>query len=94
MPLCPYCRKLQGDLSSAPVPAHSAGDYYFALHHMPRFWPYAARRIAQNVGTRYLATHPWRIPGKLIGELRGLLLARELHRKGRRLRVVARGQST
>ncbi len=83
-----------GDHRTAPIPAHSAGDYYFALHHMPRFWPYAARRIAQNVGTRYLATHPWRIPGKLIGELRGLLLARELHRKGRRLRVVARGQST
>ena len=83
-----------GDHRTAPIPAHSAGDYYFALHHAPRFWPYAARRIAQNVATRYLATHPWRIPGKLIGELRGLLLARGLHRKGRRLRVVAPGQST
>lgn len=77
-----------GDHRTAPVPAHSAGDYYFALHHVPRFWRYAARRIVQNVGTRYLAAHPWRIPGKLVGELRGLLLARQLYRKGRRLRVV------
>ena len=78
-----------GDHRSAPVPAHSAGDYYFALQHMPHFWRYALRRVAQNVATRYLATHPWLIPAKLIGETRGLLLARELHRKGRRLRVVA-----
>jgi GT2 family glycosyltransferase len=77
-----------GDHRSAPVPAHSAGDYYFALHHVPRFWRYAARRVVQNVATRYLATHPWLIAGKLVGEARGLLLARRLHRKGRRLRVV------
>ena len=77
-----------GDHRSAPVPAHSAGDYYFALHHVSRFWRYAARRVVQNVATRYLVSHPWLIPSKLIGEARGLLLARELHRKGRRLRVV------
>jgi GT2 family glycosyltransferase len=78
-----------GDHRSAPVPAHSAGDYYFALHHLPRFWGYAARRIVKNVATRYLATHPWLIPAKLVGEARGLFLARALHRKGRRLRVVS-----
>lgn len=81
-----------GDHRSAPVPAHSAGDYYFALHHAPRFWAYAARRLVQNVATRYLAAHPWLIPGKLIGETRGLLLARRLHRKGRRLRDVQAGR--
>lgn len=81
-----------GDHRSAPVPAHSAGDYYFALHHVPRFWAYAVRRLVQNVATRYLATHPWLIPGKLIGETRGLLLARKLHRKGRRLRDVHAGR--
>jgi GT2 family glycosyltransferase len=80
-----------GDHRTAPVPAHSVGDYYFALHHSPRFWPYAARRIVQNVATRYLATHPWHIPGKLIGEARGLMLARRLYRKGRSLRVVGGG---
>jgi GT2 family glycosyltransferase len=78
-----------GDHRSAPVPAHSVGDYYFALNHQPQFWRYAGRRIVQNVATRYLASHPWRIPGKLIGECRGLLLARRLYRKGRRLRAVA-----
>jgi GT2 family glycosyltransferase len=83
-----------GDHRTAPVPAHSAGDYYFALHHVPRFWPYAARRVVQNVATRWLAAHPWHIPGKLVGEWRGLLLARRLYRKGRRLRVVAPGKPT
>ncbi|HUR82865.1 MAG TPA: glycosyltransferase [Thermoanaerobaculia bacterium] len=81
-----------GDHRTAAVPAHSAGDYYFALNHMPRFWSYAARRLVQNVATRYLAAHPWHIPGKLIGEWRGLRLARALHRKGRRLRAVAPGK--
>jgi len=81
-----------GDHRSAPVPAHSAGDYYFALHHVGDFWRYAAKRIVKNVGTRYLAVHPWLIPAKLIGETRGLLLARTLHRKGRRLRVVPPGK--
>lgn len=80
-----------GDHRTAPVGAHSAGDYYFALHHMQRFWAYAVRRIVQNVATRYLAARPWHIPGKLIGEARGLLLARRLYRKGRSLRVVAPG---
>lgn len=80
-----------GDHRTAPIPAHSAGDYYFALHHVPRFWRYAARRIVQNVATRYLVTHPWYIPGKLIGEARGLALARRLYRKGRALRFVAPG---
>jgi GT2 family glycosyltransferase len=77
-----------GDHRSAAVPAHSAGDYYFALHHEPHFWAYAARRLVENVATRHLATHPWLIPGKLIGETRGLLLARKLFRKGRSLRAV------
>ncbi|MGZ5443007.1 MAG: glycosyltransferase family 2 protein [Thermoanaerobaculia bacterium] len=81
-----------GDHRSAPVPAHSSGDYYFALHHVPHFWRYAATRVVKNVATRYLAIHPWLIPTKLIGEARGLFLARALHRKGRRLRVVAAGK--
>jgi GT2 family glycosyltransferase len=81
-----------GDHRSAPIPAHSAGDYYFALQHVPGFWRYAARRIVKNVATRYLFTHPWLIPAKLVGETRGLLLARALHRKGRSLRVVSPGK--
>jgi GT2 family glycosyltransferase len=74
-----------GDHRATASPAHTAGDYYFALHHVDRFWRYAARRVRQNVITRYHATHPWTIPSKLAGELRGLMLARKLFRKGRRL---------
>jgi len=82
-----------GDHRSAPIAAHSVGDYYFALHHAPHFWRYAARRVAQNVATRHLAAHPWLIPGKLVGETRGLLLARQLFRKGRSLRRVEEHRS-
>jgi Predicted glycosyltransferases len=74
-----------GDHRSSPSPAHSAGDYYFAIHHRPPLWRYAIRRIRRNVATRYHLGHPWTIPTKLIGELRGLWLARRLARNGPRL---------
>lgn len=74
-----------GDHRSSPSPAHSVGDYYFALHHRPPLWRYALRRLRANVMTRYHLTHPWTIPTKAIGELRGMLLARRLARGGRRL---------
>jgi hypothetical protein len=74
-----------GDHRSSPSPAHSAGDYYFGIHHRPPLWRYALRRLRKNLATRYHLTHPWTIPTKLIGEVRGLLLARRLARGGRRL---------
>jgi len=74
-----------GDHRSSPSPAHTAGDYYFALYHRPPLWRYTLRRLRANVLTRFHATHPWTIPSKLVGELRGLLLAQRLHRRGRRL---------
>lgn len=74
-----------GDHRTSASPMHSAGDYYFALQHRPPLWRYALRRLRRNVLTRYHAAHPWTIAPKLIGELRGLLLARRLHRRGRRL---------
>ncbi len=77
-----------GDHRSAATPSHTAGDYYFALHHIDRFWSYAARRFAKNVLTRYHASHPWTIPTKIAGEVRGLMLAKRLFRKGRALRRV------
>lgn len=77
-----------GDHRTSPSPAHAVGDYYFALGHAPRFSRYVLQRLRRNVVTRFHFTHPWTIPGKLIGETRGLLLARRLHRKGRRLSVV------
>jgi len=77
-----------GDHRTAANPAHTAGDYYFALHHVPHFRRYVIRRVVKNVITRYHATHPWTIPAKIAGELRGLMLARKLFRKGRKLRSV------
>lgn len=74
-----------GDHRSSPSPLHSVGDYYFAIYHRPRFWRYALRRIRRNVVTRYHLRHPWTVPAKLIGELRGIRLARLLAHQGRRL---------
>lgn len=74
-----------GDHRTSPSPAHSVGDYYFAIQHRPPLAGYALRRLRRNVVTRYHLRHPWTIPTKLIGELRGLMLARRLARKGRRL---------
>lgn len=70
-----------GDHRTSASPAHSVGDYYFALRHVGAFWPYALRRIRSNVLTRYHLTHPWAIPLKLVGEIRGLLLARRMARR-------------
>jgi GT2 family glycosyltransferase len=74
-----------GDHRSSPSPAHSVGDYYFAIHHRPPLWRYALRRLRKNAVTRYHLRHPWTIPTKIVGELRGLLLARTLARAGRHL---------
>lgn len=74
-----------GDHRSSSSPMHSVGDYYFARLHVPRFWQYAFVRLFRNVATRYHLRHPWTIPAKLIGELRGLVLAGSLVRRGRRL---------
>jgi GT2 family glycosyltransferase len=74
-----------GDHRSSVSPMHSVGDYYFAHHHVPAFWAYAARRFVKNVATRYHLRHPWTIPAKVLGEARGLRLARKLSRQGRRL---------
>lgn len=71
-----------GDYRTSPSPAHSVGDYYFGLRHARPFWRYALHRLRTNVITRYHAKHPWTIPQKLVGELRGYLLARRLHARG------------
>jgi GT2 family glycosyltransferase len=74
-----------GDHRVTASPLHTVGDYYFALAHRHDFARYAARRVVKNTITRYHATHPWTIPAKLIGELRGFLLARRLRRSGPKL---------
>jgi GT2 family glycosyltransferase len=80
-----------GDHRTSPSPVHSAGDYYFALHHRPPLWRYALTRLRKNVVTRFHLSHPWTIPAKIVGELRGLLLARRLYGRGRQLGMFNEG---
>jgi GT2 family glycosyltransferase len=70
-----------GDPRRTAAPTHSAGDYLFAIKHVPEFWRYSARRFRQNVFTRYTLTHPVAIPMKAVAEIRGLILARRLARR-------------
>ncbi|HWW61033.1 MAG TPA: hypothetical protein VN181_06680, partial [Thermoanaerobaculia bacterium] len=77
--------RAHGDHRRSASPAHPAGDYYFARLHVARFWPYVAKRLVNNVATRYHLRRPLLIPFKLIGELRGLALGLRLARRGRRL---------
>lgn len=75
-------RQEGGHLTSSS-PAHPVGDYYFAYLES-RGWArsrYIARRLVREVTTRFHARHPWWIPVKLVGEIRGLLLARRLYRE-------------
>jgi GT2 family glycosyltransferase len=73
-----------GDHRSSSSPAHSVGDYYFALRHAPHFWSYVRTRMRKNVLTRYHLRHPWAMAPKVIGEIRGLLLAKQLARHATR----------
>jgi len=77
--------RAHGDHRRTAAPTHSAGDYYFALWHVRPFGRYALRRFVRNVATRYHLRHPLTIPAKIAAELRGLALARQLRRRGRRL---------
>lgn len=67
--------RMWGDHRTSASPAHSQGDYRFARRHVPHFWRYVARRLRNNVATRFHLRHPWTIPSKLVGEFRGLLRA-------------------
>lgn len=65
--------RMWGDHRTSASPAHSVGDYTFARRHVSSFWRYVAVRLRKNILTRFHLTHPWTIPPKAIGELRGLL---------------------
>lgn len=67
--------RMWGDHRTSISPAHSMGDYYFARKHVPAFWRYVGRRLLNNIATRYHLRHPWTIPGKVLGEVRGLVRA-------------------
>lgn len=84
------------DRLRSPKPDHSVGDYYFALREGQGLerWSYVLGRFFRSVRTRYHLTHPWYIPAKWVGELRGLLWAAQLHRRGPRLLGTAEDRSS
>lgn len=63
-------------------PEHSVGDYYFALREGRglEVASYVLRRLRQETLSRFHLTHPWFIPVKAVGEIRGLLMALRLAR--------------
>ena len=67
-------------------PEHSVGDYYFALLEGKPLEAirYCARRLITSAATKFHLKHPWYIPPKIVGEVRGLLWAIQLRRKGPR----------
>ena len=73
----------RGSHLTSASPSHAVGDYYFA--HLEAVglgrWRYVARRMVREVATRFHVRRPWWIPAKLVGEVRGLLLARKLYRE-------------
>ena len=73
-------------------PDHSVGDYYFALMHSRGIvkWRYCMGRLIRSVFNRYHLARPWWIAPKLLGELRGLLMAIRLAGYGRQ-QPFARG---
>lgn len=73
----------RGSHLTSASPAHAVGDYYFALLESAGLerWRYVGRRMVREVATRFHARRPWWIPVKLVGEVRGLLLARRLLRE-------------
>jgi GT2 family glycosyltransferase len=68
-------------------PAHSVGDYYFALSQGLSVASaiYCLKRLTRSTMTRYHLYHPWWIVPKMIGELSGLTYAVRLVAAGPRL---------
>ena len=68
-------------------PVHSVGDYYFAFRESSGFerLQYLLGRMVRSVRTRFHFLHPWWIPVKLAGEIRGLLQGYRLSRETSRL---------
>ncbi len=76
--------RIQGDHLASASPNHGVGDYYFALLHGWRVdvVRYVSRRMIREVCTKFHLRHPWYIPVKLVGEVRALCWAWQLHRRG------------
>lgn len=79
--------RARGGHMASCSPHHGVGDYYFALREgrgVARA-RYIARRPLREIRTRFHLSHPWWIPLKFIGELRAIVQAVQLYRRGPRL---------
>lgn len=75
-----------GSHQTSARPEHSVGDYYFAIleGRGAEVWTYAASRLLRECLSGFHRRHPWYIPQKVVGELRGLALAFRLARQKER----------
>jgi len=82
--------RVHGDHLTSPSSAHGVGDYYFALRQGISLESirYILSRPLRKVWARFYLRRPWWIPVGLIGELRALLLALRLVRRGPRYVVL------
>jgi GT2 family glycosyltransferase len=82
--------RVHGDHLTSPSPAHGVGDYYFALRQGLSLESvgYILARPLRKVWARFYLRRPWWVPVGLIGELRALLLAVRLVRRGPRYLTV------
>lgn len=75
-----------GDYLRTAIPAHSVGEYYFALVNRPDGWLRTLfGRPVRAIATRHHLRRPWWIPSTLVAEVGGIFWAAALVARGRRL---------
>lgn len=75
-----------GDFLRTWRPSHSIGEYYFLMTARPNQWRRRmVSRLVTSFATRHHLRRPWWIPAALVSELRGMVSAYSLVRRGPRL---------
>jgi GT2 family glycosyltransferase len=77
----------KGSHLTSASPCFSMGDYYFALRQgkgLERF-TYIIRKPFREIRTKFHLSHPWYIPVKIIGEIRGFIQAWRAFREAPKL---------
>lgn len=77
----------RGSHLTSVSPTHGVGDYYYALRCGSGWcrFVYMLKRPFREVRTRFHLIHPWYIPVKFVGELRAMMMAFRLYKKGPQL---------
>lgn len=75
-----------GDYLRTAIPAHSVGEYYYALINRPDGWLRTiCSRPFRAVATRHHLRRPWWIPSTLVAEFGGIVWGIALAMRGRQL---------